>query len=245
MTATTLVVGATGATGRLLVQQLLDRGHAVRAIVRSAGGLPAPVRHHPAMTVVEAGISTLADARLAEIARGCDAVASCLGHRVSFKGIFGPPYRLVTTATRRLCASVRANAPARPVRFVLMSSAGVGCPGERKAIGEKFVDTLLRTLVPPHADNIRAAAYLRESIGPTDAHIEWAAVRPDSLFDAAEPTHYEVHPAPVRSALFDPGRTSRINVAHFMATLVSDDAAWATWKGRLPVIYNTTGAVAG
>lgn len=30
-----------------------------------------------------------------------------------------------------------------------------------------------------------------------------------------------VHPSPTRSAVFNPGRTSRINVAHFMADLVS------------------------
>ncbi|TWU38822.1 hypothetical protein Q31b_39000 [Novipirellula aureliae] len=33
---TTLVIGATGATGRLVVEQLLDRGQSVKAILRVA-----------------------------------------------------------------------------------------------------------------------------------------------------------------------------------------------------------------
>ncbi len=43
---TTLVVGATGATGRLLVEQLLNRGEAVKVIVRSPDKLPETVRNH-------------------------------------------------------------------------------------------------------------------------------------------------------------------------------------------------------
>ena len=37
---TTLVVGASGATGRLLVEKLLKRGQHVRIIVRSTDDLP-------------------------------------------------------------------------------------------------------------------------------------------------------------------------------------------------------------
>lgn len=34
------------------------------------------------------------------------------------------------------------------------------------------------------------------------------------------------------------GETSRINVAHFMADLITDDGLWSRWKGQMPVIYN-------
>jgi hypothetical protein len=79
---------------------------------------------------------------------------------------------------------------------------------------------------------------LRTQIGQEDETIEWTAVRPDSLIDRDEVTEYEVHPSPIRSALFDPGSTSRINVAHFMARLIAEDDAWMQWKGQMPVIYN-------
>jgi len=69
--------------------------------------------------------------------------------------------------------------------------------------------------------------------------IEWAAVRPDNLTDENGVTDYEVHPSPTRSAIFDAGLTSRINVGHFMADLIMDDDTWNKWKGKMPVIYNT------
>jgi hypothetical protein len=63
-------------------------------------------------------------------------------------------------------------------------------------------------------------------------------VRPDSLIDRDEVTEVEVHPSPIRSAIFEPGSTSRINVAHLMARLITDKDTWDQWKGQMPVIYN-------
>jgi len=97
---------------------------------------------------------------------------------------------------------------------------------------------LLRLLLPPHTDNEKAADYLRTQIGQDDEMIEWAAVRPDNLIDSDMVTEYELYPSPVRSAIFNSGRTSRINVGHFMADLITDDALWNKWKGQMPVIYN-------
>jgi nucleoside-diphosphate-sugar epimerase len=44
--------------------------------------------------------------------------------------------------------------------------------------------------------------------------------------------------SPTRSPIFEVGSTSRINVAHCMAELLTGEALWRTWKGRMPVIYN-------
>jgi len=106
------------------------------------------------------------------------------------------------------------------------------------SVGQKCVIGLLRLLLPPHVDNEKAADYLRTKIGRHDRAIEWAAVRPDNLIDEDQVTEYEVHASPIRSAIFDAGLTSRINVGHFMADLISDDDTWTKWKGQMPVIYN-------
>ena len=66
-----LIVGASGATGRLLTEELLDRGHFVRAIVRSPGKLPAAVRNHDNLSVIQASVLDLSDAELAQHVRGC------------------------------------------------------------------------------------------------------------------------------------------------------------------------------
>ena len=106
-----LVVGATGATGRLLTEELLNRGHTVKVIVRSPDKLPESIKNHANLSVVQAALLDLSDAELAEHVKGCDAVSSCLGHNLTFKGVYGQPRRLVTDATRRLCQAIRANSP--------------------------------------------------------------------------------------------------------------------------------------
>ena len=106
------------------------------------------------------------------------------------------------------------------------------------SLGQKCVIGLLRLLLPPHVDNEQAADHLRTSIGQHDGVIEWAAVRPDGLIDVEQVTEYEVHTSPIRSAIFNAGSTSRINVGHFMADLITDDEIWNKWTGQMPVIYN-------
>ncbi len=238
-----LILGATGATGRLLARQLLERGHEVTAVVRSLSSLPEDILDHRNMTIIEASLLDLDDAELARLVAGVDAVASCLGHNLTFKGMFGEPRALVTDAARRICAAIRANAPSRPVKYVLMGSSGVRNRDldEPISLAQKCVIGLLRALLPPHADNENAADFLRTKISRDDPAIAWTAVRPDGLVDAAEVTAYDLHPSPIRSAIFDAGQVSRINVAHFMADLITEEAVWDRWRGQMPVIYNRSG----
>lgn len=241
---TVLVVGASGATGRLLVQQLLDRGLQVKVIVRAPDKLPAAIRSHAHLSIIQAAVLDLTDAQMAQHVQGCEAVASCLGHNLNFKGIYGHPRLLVTQATRRLCHAIKANQPAKPVRFVLMNTTGNrnrDIP-EKVSFAQQCVMGLIRLLLPPQRDNEQAADTLRVQIGQNDGVIEWVAVRPDTLIDQSEVTEYAVYASPTRSAVFDPGKTSRINVAHFMAELMTDAALWHKWKGQMPVIYNKTAA---
>jgi NAD(P)-dependent dehydrogenase (short-subunit alcohol dehydrogenase family) len=237
---TTLVVGASGATGRLLVEELLACGQTVKIVVRSLDSLPESIRNHDNLSVIQARVLDISDAEMAGQVQGCSAVVSCLGHNLNFKGMFGQPRRLVTDATRRLCDAIRENEPSEPVKFVLMNTTGNSNRDldERISFGQKCVIGLLRLLLPPHVDNEKAADYLRTNVGQNDPMIEWAAVRPDGLVDETEVTDYEIHRSPTRSAIFNAGSTSRINVGHFMAKLIIDDNTWKLWRGKMPVIYN-------
>lgn len=237
---TTLLLGATGATGRLLTEQLLQRGKQVRVIVRAPDRLPDPVKGHANLSVIQASLLALSDGELARHVAGCDAVASCLGHNLTLKGIFGPPHRLVTDATRRLCQAIQNSPPPKPVKFVLMNTTGNRNRDldEPVSTGEKIVLALLRRLLPPQADNEQAADYLRTHIGQQNPLIGWVVVRPDTLINAGQVSPYTLHPSPTRSALFDPGKTSRVNVAHFMAELITNEETWQAWQGQMPVIYN-------
>ena len=239
---TILVAGASGATGKLLVEQLLERGEKVRIIVRSTENLSENITSHNNVSVIYASILDLSDIDLAQHVSNCDAVVSCLGHNLTLKGMFGAPRRLVTDATRRLCNSVKANNPKASVKFVLMNTTGNRNRdlNEQISFGQTCVIGLLRLLLPPHADNEEAADYLRTEIGQCDSAIEWTVVRPDSLINESEISEFTVHPSPTRSAIFDAGVTSRINVGCFIADLISDDQTWNEWKGQMPVIYNLT-----
>jgi nucleoside-diphosphate-sugar epimerase len=236
----TFVVGASGATGRLLVEQLLNRGESVKIIVRAESNLPEAVNNHKKLTIIHASVLELSDAEMAQHVKGCNAVASCLGHNLSFKGIYGHPRKLVTDATRRLCKAIKANKPKMPVKFVLMNTTGNSNRDlpEHISLGQKCVLWLIRLLLPPQVDNEKAADFLRVEIGQDDSEIEWVAVRPDTLTNEGEVTEYEVYPSPIRSAIFDAGTTSRINVGHFMAELITNQDKWIKWKGQMPVIYN-------
>ena len=121
---TTLVAGASGATGRLLVEQLLNRGQNVRAIVRSSDSLPEALKQHDNLSIVQASLLDLSNPEMVQQVEGCDAVASCLGHNMNLSGMYGQPRKLVADATRRLCNAIVANRPGKPVKFVLMNTAG-------------------------------------------------------------------------------------------------------------------------
>jgi len=235
-----LVVGASGATGRQLVAQLLKQGHDVKVVVRSAAKIPVSWERSEGVKISLASLLDLSDAELMELTLDCNAIASCLGHTISWKGIYGHPRMLVTEATRRLCTAIDAHKPESPVKFVLMNTTGNRNRdiNEPISFAQKCVIGLLRLLLPPHVDNEKAADYLRTQIGQHNPFIEWAAVRPDSLLDAEAVTNYEVYPSPIRSAIFNSGKTSRINVGHFMAQLIEDGNLWKEWKGKMPVVYN-------
>jgi len=110
--------------------------------------------------------------------------------------------------------------------------------GEKVSTAQALVIGLIRLLLPPHADNEAAAKYLQSSYGKDQNRIEWVSVRPDALTNELSVTEYDVHVSPIRSAIFDSGKTSRINVAHFMSQLINNHEIWNKWKTQMPVIYN-------
>ncbi|MCH7498357.1 MAG: SDR family oxidoreductase [Candidatus Marinimicrobia bacterium] len=236
---TILVVGATGNTGRPLVEQLLDKNHRVRIIVRSSHNLTAEILENPNTTVITASVLDLTDEQLAEHVKNCDTVASCLGHNPNFKGIFGKPRNLCTDATRRLCNAIEKNRPPIPAKFILMNTVGVRNPdlGEQRTWIERVLITLLRYTVPPQRDNETAAEHLRSKVGKENNHVEWCIVRPDTLIDA-EVSTYDIKESPV-TGIFTGRPTTRSNVAQFMTELIENAELWSTWKFRMPVIMNS------
>lgn len=236
----TLVVGANGATGKQLVEQLLHRGQSVKVIVRPSGKLPDKWIGNDQITIIKACISEITLDEMQNYLIDCHTVASCLGHNITLKGVFGQPRQLVTNAVKLVCKAIQKRATNKPIRLVLMNTTGNRNRDLNESIstGEKLVMGLIRVLVPPQADNEKAANFLRVIIGQNNKLIEWVVVRPDALINQEKVSKYLVYPSPVRSALFNSGKTSRINVGHFMSSLIVETDLWNKWQGQMPVIYN-------
>ena len=227
-------------TGRRLVEQLLGKNYKVRIIVRSSHKLPADIVENPNTTTIEASVLDLTDEEVTEHVKDCDAVVSCLGHVMDFKGIFGEPKKLCTDATRNLCNSLEKHSLPKPTKFILMNTVGVQNPDleEKRNWFERGLLTLLHHTLPPHRDNETAAEYLHKTVGKENKSIEWCCVRPDSLINA-EVSPYDITESPTTGILN--GRpTSRSNVAHFMTELIENEELWRAWKFRMPVIMNSS-----
>ncbi|GAE32572.1 NAD(P)-dependent oxidoreductase [Halalkalibacter hemicellulosilyticus] len=232
-----LVLGASGATGTLVVQQLMKRQIKARILIRKSATLPKDIRNHPLVEIVTGNVNELNDYEMDDLLHDCDVLISCLGHNMTFKGIFGKPRYLVFDAIKRMSEIVK-NKTDKEVKLILMGTTGYTNTllGEKNSIGETIVHFLLK-LVPPHRDNIKAAQYLITEIGSCEK-VEWAIVRPDTLINHDEESAYKIYESPIRSPLFDAGKTSRINVSHFIAELVVKDEVWEEWRFKTPVIYN-------
>lgn len=235
-----LVLGASGATGQLLVKSLLQKGVEVIAIVRNASSLANIDKHQSHLRIVEAEISELTETDLVQYLKECEVVLCCLGHNLTLKGMFGQPRRLVRDAIQKVAQTIETIDTGHKVKIILMNTTGNsnGDIPEKPPYSQRLVISLLRVMLPPHVDNENAADFLRVKVGQNNNNIEWVAVRPDELIDETQVSPYDINVSPIRNVIFDARTTSRINVADFMSELAVNTALWNEWKGQMPVIYN-------
>ncbi|MBI0400716.1 NAD(P)-dependent oxidoreductase [Cyclobacterium marinum] len=167
---------------------------------------------------------------MAGYTKDCPVIACCQGHNMNLKGLFGKPKRLVADAIQLLCRSIQKDFYLRPVKLGLMNTAGNRNRDLKKSVSipEKLVIGFTRALLPPHSDNEVAADYLRVKIGQKNPLIEWVVLRPDALTEALALSPYSS--PPTRSAILNPGKTSRINVANAMMRLITEHESWLKWK---------------
>ncbi|WP_375310272.1 SDR family oxidoreductase [Bradyrhizobium sp. A5] len=204
-----LVLGATGATGRLIVSQALARGYDVTALVRSA----------EKARDLEGAKLIIGDAReataLREALRGRDAVASALGTAAS-------PFREVTllsTATRALVSAMKAE---QVSRLVCITGIGAGdSAGHGGFLFDKLIFLLLLRKV--YADKDRQETIIRNS------GLDWVLVRPSVLSN--KPGRGTIRTLTDLSG-FHGGSISRDDVARFVLDQVRDNA----WLHRSPLI---------
>lgn len=239
MKPTVLIVGATGATGKHLVQSLLDESFPVSVIVRSKERLLSLINNNneTLLTITETpSFRDLSDDDYHKLVEKADFIVSCLGHNMNVSGIWGrTDRRLVTDTVKRLTAK------GTKKKFILMSSDGVVGPNDdRRPFSERAILSAFRYMVTPHVDNEEAAAYLQNNFAPDGDAIEWIIVRPTDLTDDDLLTNvsgYEVHDKPI-GGLFGGAKVSRSLVAKFMKDLICAEQLWRRYAYQMPVLHN-------
>ena len=156
------VFGATGGTGRHVVEQALDDGHRVTAVVRDPGRLPVPPRE--GFVVFTARLDDRA-AVLGAVA-DADAVVDVLGVRESGPTTFRADTARVVTAAMR-DAGVR--------RLVAVSASGAHTAGDSLPIRLLVKPVLGRFLRHQFADMRAMEDVVRES------GLDWTIVLPPRL----------------------------------------------------------------
>ena len=234
-----LVLGATGATGRLVVEQLLNRNVNVKAVVRNESPVLNKFKNNGLLEIITGNISDFNQDKNVDLVKDCTAVVCCLGHNLTFRGLFGKPRMLVRNSIINICNAVESRKRDN-VKIILMNTTGNmnRKNGEHYSFKDRVMLSILNVLLPPQKDNVEAAGFLINTIGENNPEVEWTAVRPDTLINEMTETEYEVFESPKRSPVFDPGKTSRINTARFMVDLLLKDEFWNLWKFKMPVIYN-------
>ncbi|XP_068616923.1 flavin reductase (NADPH)-like [Brachionichthys hirsutus] len=158
-----VVLGATGQTGQYMVNQALQQGHTVTAIVRNPGKIT--VRHDD-LKVVEADVFS-ADSLKAHF-KGQDVIMSCLGFPTSF---FSP----VTGYTLSMKAVIGAMREAQVSRIVTMTawytepSSGVNS----SFLIRFFLLPLIRSVLN---NMLEMERFLQET-----EDVNWTVVRPPGL----------------------------------------------------------------
>jgi putative NADH-flavin reductase len=194
-----LIIGATGGTGRSLVEQGLDSGHHVTAFVRNPDKV---TQHHDCLRVV-AGDAASGAPSLSQAMRGQDAVLSALGRGQSFKAD-----SLIQRSVPHLLAAMQEH---RVRRLVFISALGVAETVQEIPLPVRlFQRLLLRDIV---ADKAAGEALIRRS------GLEWTIVHPALLTNGPLTGTYR---AGERLKLRGFPTISRADTAHFLLSQLDD-----------------------
>lgn len=201
------VFGASGRTGRPLVQQALEAGHDVVAFVRDPAKLPLQDER---LTVVQG--DAMGD--IESVVRGSDAVLSTLGQSK------GSPKDLQTLATRNIVVAMKKYGVKR---LVSLTGAGVDAPEDQPKMINHIIKFALKTL---------SGAVLQDALGHVDviksSNLDWVIVRGPRLTEGPRTNNYRVGWVGVNTGT----SISRADLADFMLKQVTDN----TYLRKMPMV---------
>jgi len=151
------IFGATGPTGRVLVQQALDAGHSVTAYARNPAKLEIA---HPKLRTVQGELTD--PAGIAQAVKGADAVLSLLGPNDTSLKVVGTP---IADGTRSIVSAMNEKGVKR---LIATSSAAFPAEGDVPSWGKSVLNTLIRSGMSvfasgPYGEISTTAGVIRES----------------------------------------------------------------------------------
>lgn len=195
------VFGASGRTGRPLVQQALEAGHHVTAFLRTPSKLTI---EHDHLTVVQGDVMQAADVARA-VTPQTDAVFAALGHGKD------APKDVLAVGTRHILDAMKA---AGVDRIVNLTGAGVAYPKDPSFLPAKIVRGIMHVVVRSLIkDSDRQAELL------TASDVRWTNVRGPRLTEGPLTGNYRAG-----YLKLGPVSISRADVAHFMLHCAEDEA---------------------
>ncbi len=188
--------GATGATGRLVLEQLLARGHTVTALVRTPSKLTTA---HEQLKAIQGDVTD--PAAVEKAAAGQEAVISTVGSGSNTRHV-----TLYSTSIRNIIAAMEK----QNVRRLLCISAGGAYPG--KDPGAPFI---LNYIVKPFflKDVFADMARMEEAV--MRSKVDWTIFRPPQLADAPARGKYRRE---LTYCIKGGNKMGRADLASFMAS---------------------------
>src|SRR5215211_4661440 len=202
-----LIIGATGATGKILMREALEKGYEVTALARN----PSAVASEDHLLRVVEGNALEASSLEAAVA-GQDAVLSALGTRS--RG----PTTLFSESTHNIISTMDKHGVPR-----LVCITGIGVGDSKGHVGFLY-DRIIRPFVVKNVYEDKERQ--EEAIKHSD--LDWVIVRPARLTDEPSKGEYRVY----LGGSYTANTISRADVAAFMLAQLTDD----TYVRKMPVI---------
>ena len=201
-----IVFGAAGGTGIEIVQQALEKGYAVTALVRN----PAKLTLVRANLIIVQGDVTLPGS-FDQAMVGQDAVVSAIGNRST------KPTTLYSNGLENILASMHRN---NIRRLVCISAGGLDVNPEAGFFVRLLTRYVLqRILKEPYADLRKMEAIVQQS------NTNYTIVRPARLLDKPATGKYRIG---IRNNIKNPFSIARADVAHFIVNHLDDQATFTS-----------------
>ncbi len=189
------IFGATGGTGRQLVEQALEEGHTVTVLVRNPAAFPI---QHERLSLVQGDVRN--PARVETVVAGQDAILSALG--TNQRG----PVSICTDGVERMLTAMNSS---QVRRLLVVSAYGVAESHHRNlypllvwtSMKEKMLDKERMEKLLEHSD------------------VQWTLIRPPALTNGPRTQHYHTGTDLRISAT---SHISRTDVADFMLRSIDD-----------------------